>query len=374
MLDPQKVYEYFNSCGIDFYAGVPDSLLKEFCSVITDKVSKDFHTITANEGNAIALAAGYYAGSGKPALVYMQNSGLGNAINPLISLADKEVFGIPMLVMIGWRGQPGVKDEVQHLKQGLVTIPILETLGLPYFELNALSDFENIISKAMIEMKKSKNPVAILVSKDTFKNYTGSLLNENSSPSLTREKAINVIIDNLGKDFVCVSTTGMTSRELYERREKLNESHKNDLYIVGSMGHASSIAMGLAIGSNKTKVVCLDGDGSMLMHMGCLPIIGQSNLKNLLHIVINNGAHDSVGGQPTVGMKIDLKQIAIASGYQKTETVDDENSLKSKINDLKKESGPIFLEVKVKIGARSDLGRPNLKPSDNIINLIKSLN
>jgi phosphonopyruvate decarboxylase len=373
MLDPEKVYEYFNSCGINFYAGVPDSLLKEFCAVITDKASKDFHTITANEGNAIALAAGYYAGTGKPALVYMQNSGLGNAINPLISLADKEVFGIPMLVMIGWRGQPGVKDEVQHLKQGLVTIPILETLGLPYFELNALSDFENIISKAMKEMEKSKNPIAILVSKDTFKNYMGGLLNENSPHSLTREKAINVIADSLGKDFVYVSTTGMTSRELYERRENLNESHDNDLYIVGSMGHTSSIAMGLAIGSNKTKVVCFDGDGSMLMHMGSLPIIGQSNLKNLLHIVINNGAHDSVGGQPTVGMKIDFKQIAIACGYQKAETANDEDSLKSKINDLKKESGPIFLEVKVKSGARSDLGRPNLKPSDNIINLTKSL-
>ncbi len=225
----------------------------------------------------------------------------------------------------------------------------------------------------MIEMKKSKNPIAILVSKDTFKNYTGGLLNENSTHSLTREKAINVIVDNLGKDFVYVSTTGMTSRELFERRENLNESHENDLYIVGSMGHTSSIAMGLAIGSNKTKVVCFDGDGSMLMHMGSLPIIGQSNLKNLLHIVINNGAHDSVGGQPTVGMKIDFKQIAIACGYQKAETVDDEISLKSKINDLKKESGPIFLEVKVKTGARSDLGRPNLKPSDNINHLIKSL-
>jgi phosphonopyruvate decarboxylase len=373
MLDPEKVYEYFNSCGINFYAGVPDSLLKEFCAVITDKASKDFNTITANEGNAIALAAGYYAGTGKPALVYMQNSGLGNAINPLISLADKEVFGIPMLVMIGWRGQPGIKDEVQHLKQGLVTIPILETLGLPYFELNALSDFENIISKAMIEMEKSRNPIAILVSKDTFKNYVGSSLNENSPHSLTREKAINVIADSLGKDFVYVSTTGMTSRELYERRENLNESHDNDLYIVGSMGHTSSIAMGLAIGSNKTKIVCLDGDGSMLMHMGSLPIIGQSDLKNLLHIVLNNGAHDSVGGQPTVGMKIDFKQIAIACGYQKAETADDENSLKSKINYLKKESGPIFLEVKVKTGARSDLGRPNLKPSDNIINFTKSI-
>jgi phosphonopyruvate decarboxylase len=373
MLDPEVFYEHLDSCGINFFAGVPDSLLKDFCAVVTSKVDHKLHVITANEGNAIALASGYYAGTGKPALVYMQNSGLGNAINPILSLADKEVFSIPMLLMIGWRGQPGQADEPQHIKQGRVTTQILESLGVIFFELNSLSDYQSVIGNALSEMQKTKSPVAILVSKGTFNSYKETFSNKKEPFDLTREQAINIIADNLGQNCVFISTTGMTSRELYERRENSDESHDKDLYVVGSMGHASSIAMGVAIGSRKSKIICIDGDGSLLMHMGSLPIIGQSNLQNFFHMIVNNGTHDSVGGQPTVGMKINLTQIALASGYKRAETAHNETDLIKKIVELKEENGPIFLEVKVQPGARDNLGRPRLKPVENLTNYINEL-
>ena len=366
MLDPLLFFTAIKNNGISFFAGVPDSLLKEFCSVLAQETNSNEHVIAVNEGNAIALAAGHYSISGKPSLVYMQNSGLGNAVNPLLSLTSLEVFSIPMLLVIGWRGEPGIPDEPQHLKQGEVTKEILSILGIPTIELNSNSDFENILKECFYNMFKLKKPVALLVAKNTFSKFNSVDSKEVSDFPMTRESAIQKVVEKFKEDQLFISTTGMTSRELYEHRKSNGQTHKNDLYIVGSMGHASAIAMGAAKASENSKIICIDGDGAVLMHMGNLALIGQSGLANLVHIVINNGAHDSVGGQPTVGLKINLIEVAKSCGYTKVASVSSEKELNSKLNEMEKELGPILLEIKVRRGSREDLGRPEMSPAENL--------
>jgi phosphonopyruvate decarboxylase len=366
MLDPLLFFAAIKNSGISFFAGVPDSLLKEFCSVLAQETNSDQHVIAVNEGNAIALAAGHYSISGKPSLVYMQNSGLGNAVNPLLSLTSREVFSIPMLLLIGWRGEPGIPDEPQHLKQGEVTKEILSILGIPTIELNSNSDFENILKESFDNMFKLRNPVALLVSKNTFSKFNGVDSKQASDFPMTRECAIQKVAEKFKENQLFISTTGMTSRELYEYRKSNGQTHKNDLYIVGSMGHASAIAMGAAKASENSKIICIDGDGGVLMHMGNLALIGQSGLANLFHIVINNGAHDSVGGQPTVGLKINLIEVAKSCGYTRVASVSSERDLISKLNEMDKELGPILLEIKVRRGSREDLGRPEMTPAENL--------
>ncbi len=366
MIESKKVFDLLVSEGFNFFTGVPDSLLKFFCAYISDNTTKESHIIAANEGNAIGLATGHFLGSGSPALVYLQNSGLGNIINPLISLADKEIYSIPMLIIIGWRGEPGVKDEPQHIKQGRITKNLLEALELNYFEIGP--DLENsvgIISSAIKLMKMNNEPTIILVKKNTFQKY--KLIEKNKDTSnFKREKAIKDIVDNLDKDSLIVSTTGMISRELFEYRVFRGDGHQNDFLTVGSMGHSSSIALGLALSTKKKKIVCLDGDGSLIMHLGSTAIQGVSNLSNFLHLVLNNGAHDSVGGQPTVAQKINLSQIVKNCGYKHVSTVTDSDQLVEKINEYKNyNEGPNLIEIIVCKGSRKDLGRPTQEPKKN---------
>lgn len=364
MLNPSELFELFHKRGISFFTGVPDSLLKDFCAYVSDNTSKNEHVITANEGNAIGLAAGHYLGSGSPALVYMQNSGIGNAINPLTSLADPEVYSIPMLLMVGWRGEPGQKDEPQHVKQGRIMTQLLDALEIPWFAISAkTSNAEELISEAFSLMNKNKAPVVLLISKGTFEPYKLKSDIKTNLP-LNREQAIEAIVENIEPDDLVVSTTGMASRELYEIRAKTKQGHGNDFLTVGAMGHTASIAFGLAQAQKRKHVICLDGDGSVLMHMGALAIIGNSASSNLTHIVINNGAHDSVGGQPTVGFNIDLTAIANACGYKKVLSTDSKDGLADALNDSQG-SGPCFIEVRVNKGARQDLGRPKSTPVEN---------
>jgi len=361
MLNPSTFYLKLKEFGFNFFTGVPDSLLKEICSVISDTVPKQDHIIAPNEGTAIGLATGYYLATGNPAFVYMQNSGLGNAINPLLTLADIELFSIPMLIMIGWRGQPGFSDEPQHIKQGRITVDLLESLDIPSFVLSSSSNSEEILSNAISDMNKRSGPTVLLVTKGTFREYL--LPDKNSSDySMTRERAINCILTLLNNDELIVSTTGMASRELIENKFALNQDLSNVFPSVGAMGHVSAIALGIALSAKSRKVICLDGDGSILMHMGNLTIIGKSLATNLVHIVINNGAHDSVGGQPTVGLKIDLVKIALACGYTKAKCVSSETELSATLKEFKDSDGPVFLEIRVKKGFRSDLGRPKSTP------------
>tara|TARA_Y100000590_G_scaffold470532_1_gene666085 strand:- start:2117 stop:3262 length:1146 start_codon:yes stop_codon:yes gene_type:complete len=371
--NPKKLYDFLIQNKIDFFSGVPDSLLKEFCLCIDNNSNNKEHIIAANEGNAIAHAAGYYLGTGRIPFVYMQNSGLGNAINPLLSLCDKEVYSIPLLMMIGWRGEPSVNDEPQHVKQGKIQLDLLESMGIKYFIIDGnWGNSKNNISKAMLYAENKKEPVALVVKKETFAKFEGRNLKKSENEKLMlRETALEILINNLPKDIVVVSTTGKTSREIFEIREKMGDNHSKDFLTVGSMGHCSSIALGIAIAKPNKKIVCIDGDGSLLMHLGSLSTIAKINPDNFYHILVNNKAHDSVGGQETSIRYIDTLNVIKANKYKNIFSVDNEVDLKIITRDFLSNKGPSFLEIKVKIGSRFDLGRPNIKPSDNKKNFMK---
>ena len=364
-IDPLKFYNVLADNEIEFFTGVPDSLLKQFCLCVDDNVTKVHHVISANEGNAIALAAGHHLGTGKVPLVYMQNSGFGNAINPLLSLCDPSVYSIPMLVMIGWRGEPGVLDEPQHFKQGKVQQNLLKAMDMPFLILTKdEKDIRSKISKA-IEIAVSKNqPFVLLIKKGTFGKYhTRSIANE--LPIMNREKALDIILGQLPKDVIVVSTTGKTSREIFEIRKENAEPHHMDFLTVGSMGHCSSIALGISISNPKRKVVCIDGDGALIMHMGSLSTVGQLNPKNFYHILINNEVHESVGGQSTSARYISIREIVSANGYKQVFFVNGEDRLIYQVGKFISQIGPNFLEVKIEPGSRKDLGRPTVRPIDN---------
>ncbi len=373
MINPSFLYEKLSERGTDFFSGVPDSLLKSFCAYITDHSKRDNHIIAANEGAAVGLAAGYHLATKKTALVYMQNSGIGNAINPLLSLADGEVYQIPMLLLIGWRGEPNVKDEPQHIKQGKVTLSLLEAMGIPYAIMaNDEVELEKQIELIYEHFSKNGVPYALVVKKDTFASYKlKSSSNSRESLTLTRESAIEEIIKSSKDDEIYISTTGMASRELYELREKLGETHSRDFLTVGSMGHASQIALGVALQKPERSVTCLDGDGALLMHMGSLAIVGNRKPNNFRHIVLNNGVHDSVGGQPTVGFEVDIVAIAQACGYETALSVETLEELSHALKEVKKY--PALIEVCVKKGARDDLGRPKSTPIENKIAFMEEL-
>lgn len=365
MLSPEHFIKRLEKNGAGFFTGVPDSLLKEVCAYITDHVPSRNHIIAVNEGSAVGLAAGYHLATGRIPVVYMQNSGLGNSVNPLLSLMDREVYNMPLLLLVGWRGEPGVKDEPQHVKQGKVTLPLLEAMGIRYAVLSeeeALS--EKQVTLALDAVRDSREPFALVVPKGTFAPYALKK-KEEKEPALGREEAIRMIAASLDEREVVVATTGMISRELFEYRESVGEGHERDFLTVGSMGHASQIALGIALQQPERKVYCFDGDGAFLMHMGGAATIGSLQPSNLIHIVLNNGAHDSVGGQPTAGFQVDIPRIASGCGYKRVVSVGDPASLRQTMHEVKKETGPVLIEVKVKKGARKELGRPTVTPVDN---------
>lgn len=371
MISPAYLVNILKDNGIEFYTGVPDSLLKGICAYITDKIEAEAHVIAANEGGAVGLAAGYHLATGKIPLVYMQNSGMGNAVNPLLSLMDPDVYNMPLLLLIGWRGEPGHKDEPQHVKQGKLTLPLLDTLGIPY-EILADNDGEvsEQITQSLHYIRKQNGIFALVVRKGIVEDYAKQ---DDSSHiyDLSREEAIQTITSLLDEDSIVVSSTGMISRELYEYRESVNENHIRDFLTVGSMGHASQIALGIAMQRRDLKIYCFDGDGALLMHMGALPIIAAQRPENFVHIVFNNGAHDSVGGQPTVGFDINIPEIAQASGYKKGFSVSSAEEIRTLFPQMMNQIGPLLLEVKVKRGNRKDLGRPSTTPIQNKTSLME---
>lgn len=374
MISPAFFIETLKRHGIDFFAGVPDSLLKNICAYITDHVDSDHNIITANEGAAVGLAAGYHLATGKAGVVYMQNSGQGNIINPLASLTDKEVYNIPLLLLIGWRGRPGVHDEPQHVKQGKVTTGLLNVMGVNY-EVLAKEEDKALkqIEKAVTALRNNE-VFALVIEKDTFDEY--KLQNvELNDLTMSREEAIRAVAASIGEKDCIVSTTGMISRELFEYRTAMNQGHERDFLTVGSMGHASQIALGIALEKKDRKVWCFDGDGATIMHMGSMAIVASRKPENYIHVVFNNGAHDSVGGQPTVGLKIDLPAVAKAVGYAQAYSTDNMESLSSILRQISKaEQGPVLLEIKVKKGNRKDLGRPTTTPIENKEALMDFLN
>lgn len=364
MIRPEFFIEALREKEIDCFAGVPDSLLKNICAYITDHFDAAHNIIAANEGAAVGLAAGHYLATGKPACVYMQNSGEGNIINPLASLTDQEVYNIPVLLLIGWRGRPGVHDEPQHVKQGKVTTGLLNVMGLNY---EVLSKEEDKAAKQIDKAAKAlanKEVFALVIEKDTFEDYKLQSVEVNDL-TMSREEAIQTVAAALGEKDCIVSTTGMISRELFEYRSAKNQGHERDFLTVGSMGHASQIALGIALAQADRHVWCFDGDGATIMHMGSMAIVANKAPKNFVHVVFNNGAHDSVGGQPTVGLKIDLPAVAKAVGYKNAYSVDNKEYLTELLGKVKNQEGPILLEVKVKKGNRKDLGRPTTTPIQN---------
>jgi len=371
-LSPTVFYQALIKNKVEYFCGVPDSSLSSFGAYLEDHGAES-HDIAVNEGSAIALAIGYHIASANVPLVYMQNSGLGNAINPLTSLVDPLVLGIPMILLIGWRGKPGVKDEPQHSKQGSITIDLLKSLGIPHKLLNS----DNVkatkqVNQAVEDTIKTKRPFALLVHDGTFETFkmSSSVV---TKYRLTREEAIQSIVDNLTNQDVVVVTTGKAIRELFEHRDKKQQGHRQDLLIVGGMGHASAIAYGIAKQKPKHNIFVIDGDGSVLMHMGSLPFIGSNGLKNFYHIVINNGSHESVGGQPTIAGVIDLPAIAKSSGYTQTFSLSKRGDIAKTIRFIKKLAGPVFVEINVGGRARLDLMRPTIHPSKNKETFMKFL-
>lgn len=372
MLAPTDYLRVLSDSGVTFFTGVPDSLLKEFCACVTATIKPQQHVIAANEGASVGLAIGHHIGTGSLPLVYLQNSGLGNTVNPLLSLASTEVYGIPMLLMLGWRGEPGKKDEPQHVHQGRVMVQMLEDMDVPVVVLSDEIAAAKLQTQAAVKKAKEiMGPVAIIIRKNTFDKYASPKL-EADLP-MGREEAIVAAAETLEDDAAVICTTGMPSRELFEYRAGSEAGHHRDFLTVGGMGHASQIALGLAMAQPERPVYCFDGDGAALMHMGSMAITGQSAARNLIHLVFNNGVHGSVGGQPTVGLDIDMPQIATACGYamsQRATTIDD---LKSAIFAARTTDGVSFIEVQVSPGNRADIGRPTSTPSQNKTAMIKFL-
>ena len=372
-IEPAELWNALTGSGIEFFTGVPDSLLKDFIAYLSDHADPEQHVTAANEGGAVALATGHHLATGGIAAVYLQNSGLGNTVNPLTSLADPEVYGIPVLLIVGWRGRPGVHDEPQHRKQGAITLAQLDVLGIPTVVLDeGVEDVQGAIRGLVQEALSGSRPVALVVPPGRLAPYKRAAA---AVPRFgqRREAAIEAVLATLGPRDVVVCTTGMASREVFEYRERAGDGHGRDFLTVGGMGHASQIALGLALAQPDRTVVCLDGDGAAIMHLGALAVIGTRGPANLRHVVVNNGAHDSVGGQPTAGLEVDLVAIAAACGYRATRRVESLAEIADAVAALAATPGPTLLEVRVDLGARADLGRPTATPAENKAELMAFL-
>ena len=369
-----KVEKFVEILNADFFTGVPDSQLKALCNYLykTYGISKDHHMIAANEGNCVALAAGYHLATGKTPVVYMQNSGEGNIINPVASLLNDKVYAIPMIFVIGWRGEPGVHDEPQHIYQGEVTVKLLDDMDIASFAIGKDTTDEEVSAK-MEEfkgiLKQGKN-VAFVIRKGAL-SYDEKVKYANDN-TMCREDIIRHIVKVSGEDPI-ISTTGKASRELFEIREANGQEHKYDFLTVGSMGHASSIALGVALNKKDKKIWCIDGDGAALMHMGAMAVLGSNRPENLVHILINNGSHETVGGMPTVASNIDFVSLAKSVGYPNAVSVNNFDDLDAELKNAKEKNELSLIEVKCSIGAREDLGRPTTTALENKENFMKYL-
>ena len=359
MVNCQTLAKIFKSQDFTFLTGVPCSIFKDWLNFLNDNNNQFKNIIATCEGEACAIATGYYLATKEIPVIYMQNSGLGNCVDPLTSLMNKEVYSIPVLLLISWRGEPGKKDEPQHIKMGKITKKLLKTLGIPFI---VLSTEETLIKKqiqiAKRYLKKQSSPYAIIVRKGIIASYQSKPKKE--IYPLSREEAIKILVNGLKGNEVIISTTGKTSRELFELREAKKEGHRKDFYTLGSMGCAAGIALGIALAKPKKKVFVFDGDGSVLMKMGTLAIIGHYLPKNFYHIIFDNNAHDSTGGQKTVSDTVAFDKIAKACGYKFTKVLTREKEIKEVLSRIKE--GPLMLVIKVKKGSRENLGRPTLSP------------
>ena len=359
MIDQNTLFDQLNAMGLYFFTGVPDSLLNDFCLHLVNNVPDCQHIMAANEGNAIGIAAGYHMATSKIPVVYMQNSGIGNATNPLLSLTHPCVYSIPLILLIGWRGDPAIKDHAQHKKQGELTPVLMEDMDIPYQVLDA---DDTVIEKFQWAANKAKElnaPVAliakkaILTQKEKKQEYA-------ESPLMNREEAISAVLDVFGKDAIYLATTGRATRELHEQIMIHGFSHEIEFLNVGAMGHLSSIGLGLAVGAPDKKIVVFDGDAAAVMHMGSLATNGRYQPKNLIHIVLNNGVNESVGGQKSSGQVINLTAVAKGCGYETIPAfVESKEDLQKAVKQLAESNHLSFLDVHIRQGIRKDM--PGLK-------------
>jgi len=362
-MEANKFLDILEALGDKFYAGVPDSLLSPFIDCLMNRYGiSDRHIVAANEGAAVGLAAGHYLATGRPGIVYMQNSGIGNAVNPICSLLHDKVYAIPVIFVIGWRGEPGTKDEPQHIFQGESTLSMLDCVEVPYIVVSDDSCLDRDIEKYRQHLINGRS-VAFVIRKGALSNDVK--IKYSSKFLLSREYELKTILDISTDEDIFVCTTGKLSREVFELREKTDAGHGHDFLTVGSMGHSLMIAHGIASAKPAKRIWCLDGDGAMLMHMGSLTIVGTHSPKNLVHVVINNGAHETVGGVPAVSGKLNLCEIARASGYGDVFRVSCEDELNKTLGIVREKDGPIFIEIMCNLTSRSDLGRPTTSPREN---------
>jgi phosphonopyruvate decarboxylase len=367
MIDAKKFIKELKKIEIDFFCGVPDSLMSEFSKSLHFDFDDENHIISTNEGGAISTAMGYYLSSGKTPLIYMQNSGLGNFINPFTSLLNKEIYDIPFLLLIGWRGEPSIKDEPQHIFQGKITLSLLELLEIDYLVIDSNSKVNDIIEK-IEKAKFNGKQLALVIRKNTFKKDKRIFEVNNHLPK--RKDALKAIVEIFGTDSIFISTTGKLSRELYELRKESKKEH-DDLYVVGGMGHASSISLGILQNIKSKNVVCLDGDGSLLMHLGSLGLFGEKSYKNFYHIVFNNSSHESVGGQPNIYKNLDTDKLYKSLGYKsfsKLSKLDDLENIQ--LNEIDR---PALIEIAVQNSSSGNLIRPETSPINNKIKFMKKL-
>lgn len=374
-MEVKRFLQYVDELGIDFFTGVPDSLLSPLCDALYLRYGSQSrrHIVAANEGNAVGLAAGHYIGSGHPALVYMQNSGIGNAVNPIASLLHEQVYGIPCLFAVGWRGEPGIHDEPQHKFQGSVTVETLELMGVKTFILEKASAPEEIANcfARCRELLSQRKCAAIVIRKGALTRAEKA--EYGGAGVMTRERALELILEGARGNDIFVTTTGKTSRELFELRERRGEGHGHDFLTVGSMGHALMIALGIAAERPERTVWCIDGDGAAMMHLGGFVIAAGMGCGNLIHTVINNAAHESVGGMPVAAGQADFSALAKAAGYGPVLRADSEDTLRQALARLKDAEGGRFLEIRTALGSRGDLGRPTTTPAENLEALRKTL-
>ncbi|MDY6934152.1 MAG: phosphonopyruvate decarboxylase [Spirochaetota bacterium] len=373
MIKCEELYRIFKDNKIDFYTGVPDSTFADWMKFLADEHGKGLSNIVAcNECEAIAISAGYYLATNRIGVVYMQNSGEGKAINPLASLCDSEIYSIPLILMIGWRGEPQEKDEPQHKKMGRIMIPLLETLDIPYKILPGnVEGTRRVITEIKEIAEATMAPVAVIIKKGTIEKYEAIKKMENIY-EMTREDALKVIADILDGTEAIISTTGKLSRELFEYRVQKNETPR-DFYTVGSMGCSASVALGIALQKPQRNIFIFDGDGAVLMQMGSLATIGHYKPKNLKHVIFDNASHDSTGGQPTVSSTVNFKEIALSCGYINATEVKTREELIIECKKMKDEEGPNLLVVNINRGSRKDLGRPTTSPIQNKITFMNFL-
>lgn len=372
MVNQEQLFKSLENNGIGFFTGVPDSLLNDFCLYLCSHYGNDRHIMAANEGNAIAIAAGHYIATGNISVVYMQNSGIGNATNPLLSLTHETVYGIPMILVIGWRGDPAVKDHAQHKKQGELTPVLMKDMDIPY---DILDDDDTVIDKFKWAADKAQEilaPVAliakkgILTQKEKHQDYPESTL-------MNREEAISAVIDVFGSDAVYLATTGRATRELHEQLKLHGIAQGHEFLNVGSMGHVSSVALGLAIACPDKMIVVFDGDAAAVMHLGSLATIGRYQPKNLIHIVLNNGVNESVGGQPSAGYTVNLTEMADSCGYQTIgHYVKVMEDLQTALRGVQDSMKPYFLDIHVRQGIRKDIPQLNINHRQIILELMES--